>query len=182
MSNSIRFESWEVRRFFNESAERYGDGQHYVYFWADEAGEVFYVGSGKGYRFSDVNSKSRSKEFLERYYSCRHPQPEIVAYGMEKEEALLFEMGLIKAFANVGFPLVNKQGFTQEYGRTITYNGRTRTYGAWGKDIGVTGGTIKARIEKLGWPLEKALFAPSAQDVARQQIEKRRREYNNGEA
>ena len=47
--------------------------------------------------------------------------------------------------------------------QTLTYNGETKTWGQWGKAIGVSGGTIKSRIEKLGWPVEKALFSPSAQ-------------------
>ena len=47
--------------------------------------------------------------------------------------------------------------------QTFTYNGETKTWGQWGKAIGVSGSTIKIRIEKLGWPAEKALFTPSAQ-------------------
>lgn len=47
--------------------------------------------------------------------------------------------------------------------QTFTYNGETKTWREWGKAIGVNGSTIKIRIEKLGWPAEKALFTPSAQ-------------------
>lgn len=174
----INWNDESVRDCFHESAECYGAGLHCVYFWEDESGEVFYVGSGKGYRFNDI--KSRSAEFVERYNQSINPRPRIVAYGMEKEESLLFETRLIKAFKKRGFPLVNKDGVTRHFLQTVTYNGRTRTYGSWGKEIGVSGGTIKARIEKLGWPIEKALFAPSAQDVAHQQMKDRRMAKQNG--
>jgi len=50
--------------------------------------------------------------------------------------------------------------------QTFTYNGETKTWGQWGKTVGVNGSTIKIRIEKLGWPPEKALFTPSAQAKA----------------
>lgn len=166
----VDWDSPYVRSCRHEYSERYGDGLYCVYFWEDDGHEVFYVGSGKGYRFNDVSPKSRSAEFMERYNSCDNPRPRIVAYGMTKEESRLFEMRLIRAFMILEFPLVNKEGVTRPYGRTVTYKGRTRTYGAWGKDIGVTGGTIKARIEKLGWSLEKALFTPSEQDLVHQRM------------
>ena len=47
--------------------------------------------------------------------------------------------------------------------QTFTFNGETKTWKEWGKAIGVNGSTIKIRIEKLGWPAEKALTTPSAQ-------------------
>ena len=47
--------------------------------------------------------------------------------------------------------------------QTFTYNGETKTWRQWGKTLGLSGSTIKNRIEKLGWPAEKALFTPSAQ-------------------
>ena len=161
-----------IKDFFHEAVECYGNGIHYVYFWEDECGEVFYVGSGKGNRF--IDTKTRSPEFIARYNNCVNPAPRIVAYGMEKEESLLFETSLIKAFKKQGFRLANKDGVVRHFLQTATYKGRTRTYGAWGKDIGVSGSTIKARIEKLGWPLERALFSPSAQDIAHQQMKERR--------
>ena len=57
--------------------------------------------------------------------------------------------------------------------QTLTYNGETKTWGQWGKAIGVSGATIKNRVEKLGWPLEKALFERSAQEKSREEREER---------
>lgn len=166
----IDWDSAYVRSCRHENAERYGDGMYCVYFWEDEYGDVFYVGSGKGYRFNSISA--RSDDFMQQYSNRTNPHPRIAAYGMDKEQSLLFESRLTEAFLKQGFPLVNKDCIP----RTVTYKGRTRTYGAWGKDIGVTGGTIKARIEHLGWPIEKALFTPSTQDILHQQMERRRLE------
>lgn len=62
--------------------------------------------------------------------------------------------------------------------QTFTYNGVTKTWGEWGKAIGVGGGTIKNRIENLGWPIEKALSEPSAQaksvEERKERLKKRR--------
>lgn len=173
--NNIQTDYWgdvTFRDCFHEEVECCGSGAYYVYFWEDSSGEVFYVGSGKGNRFKDI--KSRSNEFKTYYTYCKNPRPRIVAYGMEQEESLLFESRLIKSFYKLGFPLVNKDGVTGHFLPTLTYKGRTRTYGSWGKDIGVSGGTIKLRIEKLGWPVEKALFTPSTLETKRQRMEERR--------
>lgn len=168
MSNTINWDSRYVRSCRHEVVEKYGDGAHCVYFWEDDNNEVFYVGSGKGYRFN--NLCARSDEFAKEYNSRVNPHPRIVAYGMEKEESLLLESQLTKVFLELGFPLVNKDCVPQ----TLTYNGITRTYGAWGRDIGVDGGTIKIRIEKLGWPIERALFTPSTREARRQLMAERR--------
>lgn len=169
----IDWSSGYVRSCFHEMAERCGDGLYCVYLWEDENGETFYVGSGKGYRFNSANPTARSAEFMERYNNSANPHPRILAYGMSKDDALDFEKKAIEAFSEVGFPLVNKAGVANKTRGTITYNGRTRTLAAWGRDINVSSSTIKQRINKLGWPLEKALFTPSAQDVARQERKER---------
>lgn len=105
----INWDSSYVRSCMHEKAVRYGDGLYCVYFWEDESHEVFYVGSGKGYRFNDMNEKSRSPEFMQwlRGGGCR---PRIVAYGMTKEESLKHESELIRSFYGLGFPLVNVSG------------------------------------------------------------------------
>lgn len=99
-----------VRSCFHEDVTCYGDDVYSVYFWQDDdTNEVFYVGSGKFYRFNDVNPKSRSPEFTE-YYSKHKCSPKIVAYGMTQEQARNFEKRLIDAYWKLKFPLVNKQG------------------------------------------------------------------------
>lgn len=98
-----------VRECMLKDSTRYGDGEYCVYFWQiDSTCEVFYVGSGKGYRFNDINPKSRSKEFME-IYNDNKCSPKIVAYGMSKEQSLDFEKRLIKAFWKLDMPLVNQQ-------------------------------------------------------------------------
>lgn len=97
----------------HENAVCYGDGEYCVYFWQiDDSGQVFYVGSGKGYRFSDTNEHSRSKEFLE-IVNSEKCSPRIVAYGMDAEAAREFERWLIKAYWDLGFPLVNSAGIKE---------------------------------------------------------------------
>ena len=105
----IRWDSAYVRSCIHEDADCYGDGLYCVYFWEDENHDVFYVGSGKGYRFNSVNEKARSPEFME-WIHTRKCHPRIAAYGMSKEESVSFEMRLIRAFWELGFPLVNVSG------------------------------------------------------------------------
>ena len=154
--------------YYDDDAVCYGDGRYYVYLLEDDNCNVFYIGSGSGKRFLDVTS--RSAEFMEQYKARNNPRPVIIAYGMDKEESLLLEMRFIKEFKRLGFSLANKSTSCG----TVTYNGVTRTYGAWGRDIGVSAATIKARIERLEWPLEKALFTPSTQDTLRKQMSERK--------
>ncbi len=40
---------------------------------------------------------------------------------------------------------------------TLTLNGRTQTMAMWARETGLAWTTIKARINQLGWPVEKAL-------------------------
>ena len=41
--------------------------------------------------------------------------------------------------------------------KLITFRGETQTQAAWAEKVGISQGTLHARIEKLGWPLERAL-------------------------
>ncbi len=41
--------------------------------------------------------------------------------------------------------------------KLITFRGRTQTQAAWAEEIGISPGTLYARLEKLNWPVEKAL-------------------------
>lgn len=41
--------------------------------------------------------------------------------------------------------------------RWIKYRGKTQSMSQWAADLGLSVRTIKARIDYLGWPLEKAL-------------------------
>lgn len=108
----IDWDSSYVRSCRHEDAEMCGDGLYCVYFWEDEDYEVFYVGSGKGYRFNSVNEKTRSKEFMKWIRGC-NCRPRIVAFGMTKEESLNFERRLITEFWRLGFPLVNVAGIPE---------------------------------------------------------------------
>jgi hypothetical protein len=49
----------------------------------------------------------------------------------------------------------NKSGL-----RYITFNGMTLNLTQWAERTGINVGTLKARIDKHGWPLERALTAP----------------------
>lgn len=104
--------AYSARNAMHEESECYGDGDQCVYFWEDSLGDVFYVGSGKYYRFQNVADNCRSPEFMAVYRmgGCR---PRIVAYGMSKEESLDFEKRLITAFWELDFPLVNVIGIPE---------------------------------------------------------------------
>ena len=107
---AMNWDSYNVRLCMHEAAERYGNGDYCVYLWEDDRGEVFYVGSGKNYRFSAREARSYEfKKWLE-HSQCR---PRIVAYGMSKEESLDFEKRLITAFWELDFPLVNVIGIPE---------------------------------------------------------------------
>ena len=103
----MNWDSWYVSRCKHPLAERFGDGDYCVYLWEEtESGDVFYVGSGRGYRFNSVNPKARSPKFMWRFNRCPC-QPRIVFYGMTKEESLFYEKKLIIGMLMNGFDLVN---------------------------------------------------------------------------
>jgi hypothetical protein len=103
MDGSILFPAGVI----HPMAESYGSGEHYVYIWTDNFGDVFYVGSGKEYRYKSVNDKARSAEFME-WFNNSECVPQVVAYDMSKDESLEFERQLIEAYTELGFQLVNK--------------------------------------------------------------------------
>lgn len=112
MANTIKWNTRYVRECMSESAIKYGDDVYCVYCWKDRFGNVFYVGSGKGYRFNQADAKCRSSEFME-WYNRGGCYPEILAYGMDKETSKELERKLIKEYWGVGFPLVNKEGIPE---------------------------------------------------------------------
>lgn len=109
MNRGMKWESYYIRSCLHENSERYGDGEYCVYFWQDRIGDVFYVGSGKGYRFNNATDKCRSHEFMQ-WYNGGGCTPKIVWYGLDKEKSIELERRLIKTFWDLGFPLVNKDG------------------------------------------------------------------------
>ena len=108
----ISWDSAYVRSCMHESAERYSGGLYCVYIWCDSFNDVFYVGSGKGYRFHYANDKVRSADFMSWFRNTKC-YPLIVAYDMTKEESLDFEKRLIRVYWNMGFPLVNVMGIPE---------------------------------------------------------------------
>lgn len=54
-----------------------------------------------------------------------------------------------------------KQANNKNNSRFITAFGRTQTLQQWANELGVTHGTLIFRIDKAGWPIEKALTTPS---------------------
>lgn len=114
MQTKMNWNSPYVRKHRHEKSESYGDGIYCVYLWQEnETGKVFYVGSGKYYRFNDVHPKSRSKEFIE-HINIGKCSPRILAYGIEtKEAACTLERKLIDTYWRSGFPLVNKNGIIE---------------------------------------------------------------------
>ncbi|OQW38100.1 MAG: hypothetical protein A4E20_04820 [Nitrospira sp. SG-bin2] len=45
--------------------------------------------------------------------------------------------------------------------RIITFNGRSMTVSQWSEELGFKAGTLLNRIQRLGWPIEKALTVPA---------------------
>lgn len=112
MANTINWNCAGVVECLHDDAEKYGDDEYCVYFWQDRMGDVFYVGSGKGYRFKSANPKTRQPEFME-YIDKGGCSPKIVAYGMNKIQSVKFEHDLIKIYWKMGFPLVNREGIAE---------------------------------------------------------------------
>lgn len=44
--------------------------------------------------------------------------------------------------------------------RLLDFDGRRQCIAAWGRELGITGNTIRARLDKFGWSIEKALTTP----------------------
>jgi hypothetical protein len=108
MANNIDWTLPSIGKWLSDNAKSYGDGQYSVYYWADRTGRIFYVGMGKGYRFSDTNPKARSAAFIEKYNEggcyCK-----IVAFGMDERKARDLERSVIEGLFDVGCGLINRQ-------------------------------------------------------------------------
>lgn len=144
----------------------YGNSPHYVYIWEeDETGEVFYVGSGTGYR---LNFKAnRSPEFLE-HLSRTKCSPKIIACGMTRDEAFKMEGEFIKEYRRLGSPLVNQVHARDRIsnirplhrGEKWTINGETKGISEWCKQYGVPYTTTITRVKKYGLSPHQALTFP----------------------
>lgn len=131
MANTINWDSHYVRSCMHEMSEKCGDDDWCVYFWHDSWGDVFYVGSGKGYRFNQANPKSRPAKFME-WYNKGRCSPKIVWYGLSKEKAVKLERRLIKAYWKLGFPLVNQEGIKERESEYRARAERTKSErGVW---------------------------------------------------
>ena len=68
-----------------------------------------------------------------------------------------------------------EQSYNKRNNRFITFNGETKTITQWASDNGLTYNLVKNRIDKLGWPFEKAISEP----INEQKSNKKRR-HDNG--
>jgi len=44
--------------------------------------------------------------------------------------------------------------------RVIKFNGKTQTLAMWSEELGISGDTLRARLGKLGWSLDRAMTTP----------------------
>lgn len=58
---------------------------------------------------------------------------------------------------NCRWATYKEQGNNKSNNRYITYNGETHTIAEWAEIIGLPYGTLYQRLNKSGWPIEKAL-------------------------
>jgi len=63
--------------------------------------------------------------------------------------------------SNCKFATQKEQNRNRRDNRLITYNGKTQSLAAWAEEIGLPYGTFATRIDKLKWPIEKALTVPN---------------------
>lgn len=59
--------------------------------------------------------------------------------------------------ANCEWATMTKQARNRRGNRMVTFNGKTQTLAEWAEDLGLVYGTLSARINKYGWPLDRAL-------------------------
>ena len=67
---------------------------------------------------------------------------------------------------NVRWATAQQQAQNKNNNRLYSFNGETLCESEWAKRLGITRGTITARIEKYGWSVERAVTTPSASAVA----------------
>jgi hypothetical protein len=53
-----------------------------------------------------------------------------------------------------------QQGSNQRTNRRLTFEGRTQTLAQWSRERGLNAVTILSRLDKYGWPVERALSTP----------------------
>lgn len=54
----------------------------------------------------------------------------------------------------------NDQMLNKSNNRLITFNGITKTITEWARDIGINRSSLRCRIDRYHWPIEKALTTP----------------------
>lgn len=58
---------------------------------------------------------------------------------------------------NCRWATASEQATNRRTTRFLTCNGKTQSMTAWAAETGIKRGTIKARLDKFGWSVEKAL-------------------------
>lgn len=53
-----------------------------------------------------------------------------------------------------------QQAENRKTSRFLCYNGRTQCISAWARELKISSGTIRARLDIYGWTVEKALGTP----------------------
>lgn len=53
-----------------------------------------------------------------------------------------------------------EQNNNQRSNINLTFNGKTQTTAQWADELGMNSGTVRYRVNKLGWSAEKALTTP----------------------
>jgi len=61
---------------------------------------------------------------------------------------------------NVRWATHQEQSLNLRKSRLITHQGKTQNVCLWAREIGISNGTLWARLFRYGWPVEKALTAP----------------------
>jgi len=61
---------------------------------------------------------------------------------------------------NCEWATVKEQANNQRSNRLLTHNGRTQTMAQWAEELGMSYDTLRGRLDKLNWSLEKALATP----------------------
>jgi hypothetical protein len=59
--------------------------------------------------------------------------------------------------ANCRWASPTEQANNRRSTRLITFNGRTQSLTQWAREIGVTDHRLRSRIDRLGWPIARAL-------------------------
>lgn len=62
---------------------------------------------------------------------------------------------------NVRWATIEEQSGNRRGTRRLTYQGETLSLSAWGRRLAIHQSTLHRRIVELGWPIERALTAPT---------------------